>query len=74
MLLGAGVTPHASIAETQEDHDRDRHAPGDDSCSWDVDHAGGVATLQPPEALEFTVEHCEDVLAWTLVWLMAPLR
>ena len=42
------------------------------SCSWTVDHAGGVVTLHSPEEHDFYGKTLEEALAWCLVWLMAP--
>jgi len=41
-------------------------------CSWDVDHAGWVVTLDSPERQEFSGRTLEEALAWCLGWLMAP--
>ena len=41
-------------------------------CSWDVDHAGWVVTLDAPERHEFYGKTLEEALAWCLVWLMTP--
>jgi hypothetical protein len=41
-------------------------------CSWDVDHAGWVVTLHSPDEQDFYGRTLEEVLAWCLVWLMAP--
>jgi hypothetical protein len=40
-------------------------------CRWDVDHAGWVATMDPPRE-EFYSRTLKEGLAWCLVWLMAP--
>ena len=42
------------------------------SCSWDVDHASWVVTLHSSEEQDFYDRTLEKVLAWCLVWLMAP--
>ena len=42
------------------------------SCSWDIDHAGWVVTMQSPEEYDFYGKTLEEGLAWCLVWLMAP--
>ena len=41
-------------------------------CWWDVDQAGWVVTLNSPEEQTFYGKTLEEVLAWCLVWLMAP--
>ena len=41
-------------------------------CWWDVDHAGWVVMLNSPEEQTFSGKSLEEVLAWCLVWLMAP--
>jgi hypothetical protein len=40
--------------------------------SWDIDHAGWLVFLHPPEEQTFHGRTLEEALAWCLVWLMAP--
>src|SRR4051812_836490 len=40
-------------------------------CSWTVDHARWLVTLDSPRE-QFYGRTLEEALAWFLVWLMAP--
>jgi hypothetical protein len=41
-------------------------------CSWTVDLAGWVVTLDALERHEFSDRMLEEALSWCLVWLMFP--
>ncbi len=43
------------------------------SCDWTVDHAGWVVMLLSPDEQTFSGRTPEEALAWSPVWLMAPV-
>jgi hypothetical protein len=73
----AGTVAHAGVDPSSDDRAlqdalRRAIATRRGSCSWTVDHASWVVTLDFPERHEFYGRTLEEALAWCLVWLMAP--